>query len=164
MVAGWGNPFLKRALTARVILWFDDWSLSWDWKNYPNKYNYVSSHLKFYALVICVSLQPQRIWGTQPSILSFSSVTSFLVLVLSSVSQLSYWHSHHLLMARWIYFLQKRFAPCQSQGCSHLPGHFSPLTSDFNLPFASHTCFCLQSLHLCSRLQSTSLDCLTNIF
>lgn len=56
---------------------------------------------------------------------------------LSSVRQLSYWHSHHLLRTRWISFLQKSFAPRHSQGCSHLPGHFP--SSPFSSLFSSHT-------------------------
>ncbi len=67
-------------------------------------------------------------------------------LSLSSVRQLSYWHSHHLLRTRWISLLQKSFALCHSQGCSQLPGYFPfcPLSSIF----PSHACFCLRSPHL----------------
>lgn len=67
---------------------------------------------------------------------------------LSSVRQLSYWHSHHLLRTGWISFLQKSFALCQSRGGSHLPGHF-PFTP-FSSLFSSHACSFLQSPHLCT--------------
>lgn len=65
---------------------------------------------------------------------------------LSSVSQLSYWHSHHLLRTGWISFLQKSFALCQSRGGSHLPGHF-PFTP-FSSLFSSHAFSFLVSPHL----------------
>lgn len=76
---------------------------------------------------------------------------------LSSVRQLSYWHSHHLLRTGWISFLQKSFAPCQSRGGSHLPGHF-PLTP-FSSLFSSHACSFLQSPHLSTLAVFTQALC-----
>lgn len=64
---------------------------------------------------------------------------------LSSVRQLSSWHSHHLLRTRWISLLQKSFALCHS---FHLPAYFSFFPFSPLLFFSSHTRSRFWSLHL----------------
>lgn len=80
----------------------------------------------------------------------------------SSVRQLSYWHSHHLLRTRWISFLQKSFALCQSQGCSHLPGHF-PFSPFSSLLFLPRLLFPPISTSLRTRRLQSTLSALSSI-
>lgn len=87
----------------------------------------------------CGSIHGSVTWKNRrsPAVFSLSLLTSPRCLPhfpsLSSVRQLSYWHSHHLLRTRWISLLQKSFCTVPQPRPSHLPGCF-PFSAFSSLP------------------------------